>query len=116
MRQRLLLLVVCSPLLAASSCSTSVPRPDADICEINVLKLHESCYNIAEDYDDNGQLIPNAKPRVVQFLDEAAMLAALNKNTCVGTASDGKIPAPQGWANIKTWIKNLRDEAGRAGH
>ncbi len=85
--------------LYAASCA-GIPRPDSNLCLNNVPLLHQVCHNLNTDYDDNGELLPNHPGKVIQYKDEAAMLAALNKT--MGTD-------PQGLANIKAWTRKLRD-------
>jgi hypothetical protein len=89
----------------ASSCARNVPKPDADVCVVNVPALHQKCYNIARDYDDNGYIKKDAKPMFKQYKDEAEMLAGLNKNIAT---------TPDGWAAIKAYLKSLREEQEKA--
>lgn len=88
------------------SCASGVERPDTDLCLSNVPKLHELCTNLKRDYDDNGELKPGVKPQVRQYKDEAEMLAALNKKTCTD---------PNGLANLKAYVRELRAADGRRG-
>lgn len=87
------------------SCA-GVERPDTDVCVANVPALHERCYNLKKDYDDQGNRRPDAKPKTIVYKDEAAMLAGLNKKTCVD---------PDGLANLKAYIDELRRQNGRKG-
>lgn len=97
---RLMILLTAFNLLAAGCQSVSVSRPDTNLCVVNVPALHEKCYNLKSDYDDNGQLQPGAKPVIKQYATPDEMLAALNKK--IGTD-------PDGWAHLKAYIKELRD-------
>lgn len=97
--------------LLAFGCN-DVTRPDTDVCLVNAQLLHETCYNLLRDYNDDGTLKPDAKPIVRQYVDAAAMLGALNK----GIRTD-----PDGWAHLKAYIRELRDveamsAALKAGH
>lgn len=75
-------------------------RPDALICVNNVPALHKKCYNLLKDYDDNGALLPGAVATIIQYKTADEMLAGVNK--------DVNTP-PDGWANIKAYIRALRD-------
>ena len=112
-------LLMASSLLAAS-CS-SVPRPNADFCTVNAPALHQACYNLRDDYNGDGHLKPGVQPHfkpcptdkwpcldpATHYVDEAAMLADLNKSTDFDVNS---------WAAVKAWINELRDETGRRGN
>ncbi len=101
-----ILLLMALELMGVSSCAHSqVPRPDTPLCIINVPGLHEKCYNLKTDYDDNGQLLPGAKAIFIKYKDAADMLAGLNKKT--STTDDGL-------AHLKAYIKDVREE-GRSG-
>jgi hypothetical protein len=105
--------------MLAASCA-SVPRPNSDHCTVNVPALHQTCWNLSDDYTDDGRLKPGAVPHfkpcpsdkwpcrdpATKYKDEAAMLADLNKGTYFDLDS---------WAEIKAWVKELRDAGGRRG-
>lgn len=97
------------PLLMAlellSGC-VSVQRPDTNVCVLNVPALHEVCYNLLRDYDDNGKLLPGAKPEIRQYNDGPSMLMAVNR----AIKTD-----PDGWANLKAYIRELRAANRRRG-
>ena len=97
----MMLLIVLLTALEFSSCDWSMPpRPDTNLCVLNSQALHKYCYNMHDDYDDNGLLIPGHKPKITQYKDASEMLEAINKT--VGTD-------PTGWANLKAYVKNLRE-------
>lgn len=104
--QLMILLAVSSLLTTSSGCAGMPTRPDSDACLINSQLLHEKCYNLLRDYNDAGGLLPGAKPHFHQFKDEAEMLAALNKKIDFDT---------DGWANLKAYVKQLRDALARKG-
>lgn len=52
------------------------------------------------DYDSNGKLIPGVKPTITVYGNGHDMLQDLNKNI---------ITDPAGFANLKAYIRNLRD-------
>lgn len=81
------------------SCS-SVPRPNTDICIANVPAKHRICYNLLRDYDDNGNLTPGAKPSYKPL----SSLNDINKNAMTD---------PKGLANLKAYIRKLRNEANQ---
>ncbi len=85
--------------LSLVSCS-SVPRPDTDVGVVNAEFHQIKGYNLLRDYDDNGNLNPSAKP----WIRPAVNVSDLNKNVCTD---------PQGWANLKSYIRELRDELKR---
>lgn len=90
---RLILLLAASSLLACSS----VPRPDTDVGVVNAEFHQIKGYNLLRDYDDNGNLNPSSKP----WIKPAVTVDDLNKNVCTD---------PQGWGNLKAYIRMLRDE------
>lgn len=85
-------------IMLGSACGEP-PRPNADGCIANVPALHLKCYNIHDDYDDNGQLKPDVKPHFVEFKSRDEMLDFLNKST---------VFQPDAWALVKAWIRKLR--------
>lgn len=89
-------LMVCSLILLAAC--AGVPRPDTDLCIANVPGKNRKCYNLLKDYDDNGNLVASAKPtyKSLSSLDD------INKNATTD---------PKGLANLKAYIRKLRDEA-----
>lgn len=91
---RLLILLLTG--LEFSACST-VPRPDTNVGVVNAGFHQVKGYNLSTDYDDNGNLNPSAKP----FIHPANSVSDLDKNVCTD---------PQGWANLKAYIRMLRDE------
>lgn len=110
----LTVLLVAYSVLGASSCATSqVPRPDTNICDINVKAMHLKCYNLKTDYDQSGTLLPTAKAHYMpcasaqpctdpatHYASEHDMLQALDEYT--GTD-------PDGWAGFKAYINDLKD-------
>jgi len=94
MRLLTTLWISCSFLLFACA---QVPRPDTDLCVVNAPAGHRKCYNILKDYNDEGDLLPGAKP----LFKPAKVVEDLNKNICTD---------PDGWANMKAYIRSLREE------
>ncbi len=93
------LLVLLLMELSLSACST-VPRPDTNIGVVNN-ELHKiGGYNLLKDYDDNGNLNPNATP----WTRPVNSAADLDKNICTD---------PDGWANLKAYIRMLREQVAR---
>lgn len=89
-------LTVCSLLLLAA-CRSLPQRPDTDICVNNPQLEHKKCYNLRRDYDEEGQLKPGAVPSFKPLLS----LADVEKDISTD---------PDGWANLKAYIRQLRDE------
>ena len=85
------LLMVCS-----CACST-IPRPDTNLCVVNVPGKHLKCYNLKRDYDGDGNRNPDAKPTIVPI----SSLNDLNKFI----ATD-----PDGFANLKAYVQKIREE------
>lgn len=73
----------------------SIQRPDTDLCVVNAPDRHQKCYNLKKDYNDDGKLNPSAKPT----FKPAVTVEDLNKNICTD---------PDGFANLKTYVKELR--------
>jgi len=92
--------LLCIFLLLLAGCKNNVPRPNTNICLNNVPKLEQECYNLQADYDSDGNLKPDAHPLIIVYPSAEAMLLALNK----GFSTD-----PQGWANLKAYLRDLRD-------
>jgi hypothetical protein len=88
--------MVFSLLLAGCN---DVPRPNSNICVLNVGALKKTCQNLLTDYDEDGNLKPDAKPSVTIYPTAEAMLLSLDKSIDTEAA---------GWANIKAYIRNLR--------
>lgn len=98
-------------IFSLCSCAT-IKRPDTDICGVNGPGLRERCYNILRDYDNEGQLLPAVKPEIRQYFSLEDMMfgvqsndpkekrKGLNKKTCID---------PDGLANLKTYIQQLKD-------
>lgn len=89
---RLITLLMISNFLACA-----IPRPDTELCVVNAPGLTRKCFNLRDDYDDNGKLKPDASPL---YLDTVTV-QDLNKNVCTD---------PDGLANLKAYIKELREE------
>lgn len=93
-----------------SGCNTGeiqkVPRPDTDLCGVNVKGVvkKKRCYNLARDYDENGNLLPTAKPTETKL----EKLEDLHGNICLD---------PRSWGNFKAYLRILRGEhdGGRRG-
>lgn len=82
-----ILLVSCSLLIGCG-----IERPDSELCLINLKENHKLCYNLKSDYDDLGNLRPDAKPKVKP--------PDVDKNVCAD---------PVSFANIKAYIAKLRE-------
>lgn len=84
----------------------AVKRPSFPVCVNNVPALHRRCYDFKYDFDDLGQISPNAKPKIVQYKTRDEMLDAINKSVSVD---------PDPLAILKAYLKDVRDAAGRKG-
>jgi hypothetical protein len=76
----------------------SVPRPNTDICIVNAPAKHRKCYNLLKDYDDEG----NLKPGAAASYKPASKIEDLNKNATTD---------PKGLANLKAYLRKLREES-----
>lgn len=77
----------------------SFKRPDTDLCIVNAQNQNRKCYNMATDYDNEGNLLPTAKAhykdnKEISDLDKALV-----------------VDSEQGIANLKKYLKDLRDAA-----
>lgn len=88
------LLMACSILVTGCA----IARPNTDMCVVNAKAQHEKCYNLNRDYDNNGKLNPSAKP----LFKPAVTVLDLDKNVCTD---------PDGWSNVKAYIRELRSAA-----
>ena len=98
-------------LLLLSGCG-AIERPNTDLCIINAQAHHRVCYNIRDDYTDEGKLKPDAKPKIRINLS----IEDLDKALIVDSPYDEENPNPthfeDGLARLKTWIKELREGYG----
>ena len=94
MRQMMLLIIF------SLGCA-NIPKPDTNLCIVNALAHNQKCYNLLRDYDDDGRLFATAKP----LYKPANTIEDLNKNACTD---------PDGLANLKAFIKLLREEYKRS--
>lgn len=68
LRQRKNLIRLTLICLASLEGCAGIPRPVGLICVAHsanppsILVAYNHCFNLATDYDDNGYLLPNAKP------------------------------------------------------
>lgn len=85
-------------LLTAFEFGCAVPRPNTDLCVVNAAKFHRSCFNMKTDFDENGNLKPDAKAKIKPARD----IMDLDRNVCVD---------PDGFARLKAYIKKLREAA-----
>lgn len=87
-------LVACSML--------GVERPDSYVCGVNVVAdpAYLLCFNLKKDYDDDGNLKPDAQPLKIILKD----LTGLKGFTCTDAV---------GLKNIKTFVADMRDEINK---
>lgn len=83
-----------------SGCA-SIPRPNSNLCIVNVPGLRENCLNLKDDYDSLGRIRVGTRFKVKQFSTAEELLNDLNKNTCMD---------PDSLAELKAFIKKLREE------
>jgi hypothetical protein len=77
-----------------TACS-SIKRPDTNLCVVNAVASHLTCYNMLRDYQDDGMIKPDAKPTIIPVDD----LSDLNKFITTD---------PEGFARLKLYVKELR--------
>jgi hypothetical protein len=90
----LILLLVISSLVGCAG----VQRPDANICGINAVSSNLRCYNIKNDYSNDGTLDPKAKPVIIP-------LSGLND------LNAGLYFSPLDLEKLKVWIGDMRNWA-----
>lgn len=91
MRLLIPLLISCNLL---SSCAPQ--RPDSEICVVNAPAMHMKCYNLKDDYDDEGNLKPDASP----LYRPTVRVEDLNKYIVMDSEKS--------FENFKTWINELK--------
>ena len=84
-------------LLFLSIAACNPPRPDTNICIVNAPNGNMKCYNLKEDYTDEGNLKPDASPSYTPLLS----VLDINKYACTD---------PDGLSNLKVYIRELRTE------
>ena len=87
------------PLLMVCSGCNTVPRPDTDICVINAENMQRECFNMARDYDSEGNILPSAVPTFIPV----RVLADLDKGIWIDSSMS--------WPNLKVYINELRQAA-----
>jgi hypothetical protein len=76
-----------------------ISRPDADVCGINFSSdkpAHLLCFNMKDDFNDDGVLHAGVKPHI-KPIKNAAQLNA------------GKYVSKEDWPKIQVWLQDLRD-------
>lgn len=82
-------------LLTAFSVGCGIAKPNTNLCIVNARGETRKCYNLHDDYDDEGRLKAGAKPKYF----ETKTVMDLDKNACTD---------PDGLAELKAYIKKLR--------
>jgi hypothetical protein len=77
-----------------SGCAT-IAKPDANLCVVNAPARHLKCYNLAADYNDDGNIKASAKAKFFR----AETVEDLNKGVWMSNND---------WAKVKGWIRELR--------
>lgn len=97
--------------IIGSACSCGVSRPDADLCVVNAPNKNRKCYNLKNDYNDDGSLKAGAKPVYRPNLT----VEDLNKALVLDSPYDDQNPNPghfeDGISRMKAWVRKLRDAA-----
>lgn len=81
-------------------CVSRVPRPSAEVCWVNAPGGRKECFNVKTDYDDLGNRLPDAKPKIVHITG----LQDLNINLCVDIPSQKALSAYR--TEVNAWIDN----------
>jgi uncharacterized protein YigE (DUF2233 family) len=76
----------------------NVQRPDADVCGVNAKTSKLRCYNIKNNYTNDGTLKDGATPTVKPI----ANLMSLN---------GGIYFSPADFEKLKVWLQDMRDYA-----
>lgn len=97
-------------LLSIISSGCGVKRPNIEACIVNSELAQRKCYNIHDDYDDDGNLLATAKPK----FHPNVTVADLNKAFVIDSPYDADNPNEHhfedGLAQLKAWIRELKDE------
>lgn len=97
------------PLLVVFSLSgcAAISRPAVDVGIVNAPAKHVKAYNLKNDYDADGHIIPGHAPTFYP----AEKIEDLNKWLCVSMRDDKGVAQPeQAQALLKSYIKLLREE------
>ncbi len=79
-------------LLLLAGCG--VPRPDTELCIVNLPAKHLTCYNMSRDYGQDGQLLPGVRAHFMP-------IPSLNKYLVIDPTSLG---------HLKAYLQILREE------
>lgn len=95
--------------LLLSGCA-AIQRPPVDFLIVNAPKKYARGYNFKTDYNDNGDRLPNAVPKIYP----AEKIEDLNKWFCVNMRDDKGVQQPADALKLMTaYIKKLREEYER---
>jgi hypothetical protein len=92
-------LTLLSIIFSLTACA-GITKPDTDVCIVNAPNKNRKCYNMATDYDDNGQRLATAKP----VYRPNAQISDLNKFLCI----DSPTGTVDGQAALSAWIQKIR--------
>lgn len=101
-RPQILLLAVCSLY------SCAVQRPNVDLCIVNAPAANRKCYNMHDDYNNDGTLKAGAVAKYRDNKDVSDLSKAL--------VIDSPTGYEDGLAAIKTYIKQLRTHYENCGN
>ena len=93
-------LTIALSIYSLTGCA-GVSRPDADVCGINYATdaaAHLTCYNIKNDFNDDGTLKSTAKSHKKLIPTPQSLNA-------------GKYISKEDWPKIQVWLQDLRDYA-----
>jgi hypothetical protein len=84
-------------LWTTSSCSSLPPRPDADVCVLDSTAKKLSCFNMKDDYNSRGELLPSATLETENIED----LSDLDRFVVFDALS---------YASLKAYLQMLRSQ------
>ncbi len=96
-------------LIAGSFSACGIDPPDADLCIVNAPNKNRKCYNLKNDYLEDGTL----KPDAVAVYRPNATVEDLNKSLVLDSPYTVNNPNPthfeDGIARVKAYVKKLRE-------
>lgn len=88
MKTKRLLKTFCLGTSLLLGACAGIPKPQGDACVLFPEKGRKLCYDLAKDFDSNGDLYPNVVGKRVPLTTES-----INKNVCVDPDSFASLKA-----------------------
>lgn len=93
--------LILTAMVVTTLTSCGITRPNIQIGNVNAPKKQFRSYNMRDDYDDEGNRKPGAKPKIYSLHD----LDDMNKWMCI-TSDEGPEEAQ---ARLLAYLRKLRD-------